>query len=281
MKGIKFFSLVLGATVVSIVAIVAYLSASYFGGGIIQISNHQANAAETGEQIRAENNNNNSNVSNGFSPINSNVSKQQATTKLSPNVIANKLSVSNLVSGGSPLLGKASAPITIVEFGDFQCRFCDRFAKETEPQINSTYIQTGKASLVFKNFVTHGSDSVTAAVAAQCAKDQGKFWNFYQTLFNNQGEENSGWASKDNMKRFASQISGLNTQKFNSCLDGGKYNSLVNNDNAFAISSGFQGTPTFIIERNDGTNQETLLGAYPFPAFQAIIDKKISSNTGG
>ena len=100
-------------------------------------------------------------------------------------------------------------------------------------------------------------------------------------LYNNQGEENSGWASKDNMKRFATQISGLNTQKFNSCLDSGKYNSLVNNDNAFAISSGFQGTPTFVIERNDGSNQETLLGAYPFPAFQAIIDKKISNSAGG
>jgi protein-disulfide isomerase len=204
----------------------------------------------------------------------------QVSTKLSPNEIANKLSVSNLVSGGSPILGKASAPITIVEFGDFQCHFCDRFAKETEPQINSTYIQTGKASLVFKNFVTHGPDSITAAVAAQCAKDQGKFWNFYAILYNNQGEENSGWASKDNMKKFASQIPGLDTQKFNSCLDSGKYNSLVNNDNAFAISSGFQGTPTFIIEKNDGSNQETLLGAYPFPAFQAVIGKKIGSSAG-
>ena len=77
------------------------------------------------------------------------------------------------------------------------------------------------------------------------------FGTFMRTLYNNQGEENSGWASKDNMKRFATQISGLNTQKFNSCLDSGKYNSLVNNDNAFAISSGFQGTPTFVIERNE------------------------------
>ncbi len=83
------------------------------------------------------------------------------------------------------------------------------------------------------------------------------------------------------MKRFASQISGLNTQKFNSCLDGGKYNSLVNNDNAFAISSGSQGTSTFVIERNDSSNQENLLGAYPFPAFQVIIDKKISNSAGG
>ena len=71
--------------------------------------------SETGEQIRAENNN--SNVQNGFSPVNASVSKQ--ATKLPTTQIANKLSISNLVSGGSALLGKASAPITIVEFGDF------------------------------------------------------------------------------------------------------------------------------------------------------------------
>jgi protein-disulfide isomerase len=84
------------------------------------------------------------------------------------------------------------------------------------------------------------------------------------------------------MKRFTSQIFGLNTQKFNSCLDCGKYNSSVNNDNAFTISSGFQGTPTFVIERrNDSSNQENLLVAYPFPAFQVIINKKIGNSTGG
>jgi protein-disulfide isomerase len=201
--------------------------------------------------------------------------KQQQQT----NETASKLSISNLISEGSPVLGKPSAPITIVEFGDFQCHFCDRFAKQTEPQINATYIQTGKVSLVFKNFVTNGHDSMTAAVAAQCAKDQGKFWNFYQVLYNNQGQGNSGWANKDNMKKFASQITGLNTQKFNSCLDSGKYNSLVDKDNAFAISAGFKGTPTFIIERNDGSNSEILVGAYPFPPFQAIIERKISGGS--
>ena len=78
------------------------------------------------------------------------------------------------------------------------------------------------------------------------------------------------------MKKFASQIQGLDTQKFNSCLDSAKYKSFVDKDNAFAISSGFQGTPTFIIEKSDASKAETFLGAYPFPSFQAIIDKKLS-----
>ena len=74
----------------------------------------------------------------------------------------------------------------------------------------------------------------------QCANDQGKFWNFYETLYNNQGEENSGWASWNNMKKFAAGIPGMNTQQFNSCLDSQKYKSLVENDTNFAFASGFK-----------------------------------------
>ncbi len=113
-------------------------------------------------------------------------------------------------------------------------------------------------------------------MAAQCANDQGKFWNFYQILYKNQVEENSGWANTNDMKKFASQTPDLNIQKFNSCLDNNKYKSFVENDTALAISSGFQGTPSFVIETKDGSSRETLHGAYPFPSFQAVIDKKLN-----
>ena len=155
--------------------------------------------------------------------------------------------------------------VTIVEFGDFQCHFCGRFAKQTEPLLNSTYFQTGKVNFVFKHFVTHGSDSFNAALASQCANDQGKFWNYYNKLYLNQGEENSGWVSVENLKKFATEIPGIDKQKFNSCLDNQKYKSLVESDTQFAFGSGYQGTPTLIIENSDGTNQEVLVGAYPFP----------------
>jgi protein-disulfide isomerase len=189
----------------------------------------------------------------------------------------NKLSFQSLVQQGSPFLGKLSAPITIVEFGDFQCDRCQRFAKYTEPQLNQTYIQTGKVNLVFKYFPIYGPDSTPAAMAAQCANDQGKFWNYYDTLFKNQGPANFGWASKDNLKKFASQTSGIDMQKFNSCFDTQKYLSFVQKDFAFATSLGLQGTPTFVIEKSDGSNSQTLPGAYPFPSFKAIIDKNIES----
>jgi protein-disulfide isomerase len=98
---------------------------------------------------------------------------------------------------------------------------------------------------------------------------------FYNILYKNQGE-NSGWANADNLKKFALQILGLNIQEFSFCPDSAKYKSFVDKDNAFAITSGFQRTPTFIIEKSDGSKPETLLGAHPFPSFQAIFDKKLS-----
>ncbi len=214
-----------------------------------------------------------SNVQNGVSSAGRHVNVTQPVEKITKN-----LSLSSLREEGSPVLGETSAPITIVQFGDFQCRFCGRFARDTVSPVNQTYIQTGKVDLVFKHFVTHGPDSMTAAMASQCANEQGKFWSFYKILYGNQGEENSGWASANNLKKFASQIYGLDSQKFNSCLNSQKYKSFVENDTAFAIASGYQGTPTFIIEKSDGSNPEVLLGAYPFPSFQAIIDKKISGS---
>lgn len=193
------------------------------------------------------------------------------------NNYTNRLSLHNLILQSSPFLGKASAPITIVEFGDFQCDRCARFAKYTESQVNQTYIQTGKAILVFKYFPIYGSDSTPAAMAAQCVNDQGKFWNYFELLFKNQGPPNFGWASKDNLKKFASQIPGINIKEFNTCLDGQKYLSYVQKDFAFATSLGLQGTPTFVIEKSDGSNSQTLPGAYPFPSFQAIIDRDLTS----
>jgi len=200
------------------------------------------------------------------------VAAQQQTSN------STKLSLSALRQQGVPLMGNPSAHVTLIEFGDFQCPFCDRFAKDTEPQINQTYIQTGKVNMMFVHFTIYGPDSITAAVAAQCVNDQGKFWNLYDILYKNQGAVNSGWANKDNLKKFALQIPGLDMQKLNSCLDSGKYVSLVENDLNFAASLGLQGTPAFIIEKSDGSNPELLPGAYPFPAFQELINKKLAES---
>jgi protein-disulfide isomerase len=208
-----------------------------------------------------------------YSPL----SPEQAKTYSTSNKTAttpNNLSVASLIKQGSPIIGNPAAPVTLIEFGDFQCEFCARFAKVTEPDVNATYIQTGKANMVFKHFVTLGEDSITAAIASQCANEQGQFWNFYKSAYENQGQEDSGWANMENMKKFASQIPGLDKQKFDSCMDSQKYKSLVDNDMSLGVSLGMQGTPSFIIVKNDGSKPETLPGAQPFPSFQSIIDKK-------
>jgi protein-disulfide isomerase len=182
--------------------------------------------------------------------------------------------LSNIKREGNPLLGNPSAPITLVEFGDFQCPNCGRFARVTEPQIKEAYIDTGKINMVFRHFPVIGPDSVTAAMASQCADEQGKFWEFHDALYNNQGAENSGWANANNMKAFASKI-GLDREKFDSCLDGEKYKGFVESDFNFARDYGLRGTPSFLIINDDGSNPEELTGAYPFATFKAIIDKRV------
>jgi protein-disulfide isomerase len=187
------------------------------------------------------------------------------------------VSLSTLINQGSPYLGDPyTAHITIIDFSDFQCYLCARYVKATEPLVNQTYIQTGKVILIFKHLPNRGFDSMDAALAAQCTNDQGKFWQFHKKLYDSQKPIDSGWVSKDNLKKFASQIAGLNMQQFEACFDNKKYKNLIENDLKLASSFGFQDTPSFIIVNSkDGSNPEILKGPYPFPSFKAIIDKKL------
>jgi protein-disulfide isomerase len=189
------------------------------------------------------------------------------------------LSFTNLVKQGQPYQGSISAPVIVIDFSDLQCRLCQRFIKATEPQINSTYIQAGRVALVFEHLPNRGFDSTPAALAAQCTNDQGKFWQYHNLLYKNQGPIDSGWASKDNLKKFASQIPGLDIKKFNSCFDSQKYKSFVESNLALAHSLGFTQTPSFIIVKNDGSNPQKLEGPQPFPEFKAVIDKEIGRGT--
>ena len=194
-----------------------------------------------------------------------------------PNEQIKTLPLDDLIKNGSPFLGNVSAPITIIDFSDFQCYLCNRFVKNTEPLINQTYIQTGKVALVFGHLPNRGLDSVGAALAAQCTNDQGKFWQFHNLLYGNQKSIDSGWVSKENLKNFASQISGLDIKQFNTCFDNEKYKSFVQKDIDLALSFGFRETPSFIVENSNGSNPEMLSGALPFESFKAVIDKKISA----
>jgi protein-disulfide isomerase len=175
-----------------------------------------------------------------------------------------------------PIKGKSDASLTIVEFSDFQCPFCQRFAQETLPQILKEYVDTGKAKFVYRDspFVDIHPNSVIAATAAQCANEQGKFWEYHDILFGNQIE----WESQDTatadgtLKKYGADLQ-LNTDQFNSCLDSKKYEAEVNNDLQQGFQYGVSGTPTFFVG-NDTSGYTQVPGALPFSAFQAIIEQE-------
>ena len=171
---------------------------------------------------------------------------------------------------GSPILGSDNAPVTIIEFGDYQCPQCDRWFKTIRPDIEDQYINTGKVNLYFIDLAFFGPDSINAAEATYCAGDQGKYWEFHNILYSNQQGINDGWASSDNLKSFASQLN-LDQDLFDSCLDSDKYKHRVERNVLESKRNGASGTPTFIIVGSDGS-QKMIEGAQPFPVFKEILD---------
>ena len=174
---------------------------------------------------------------------------------------------------GSPILGNPSAPITIVEFGDYQCHQCYNWFHNTKPAITKEYIETGKANLVFVDLAFLGRDSPTAAQASYCAEDQEMYWEYHDMLYNYQGSKiDDGWANNERLKAFAENL-GLDMELFEICLDSGKYSKRVQFNIQQAKEHGVRGTPGFFIVGPDG--QQQLSGAQPFSVFKQIMDSMI------
>jgi len=177
-------------------------------------------------------------------------------------------------ANASPILGDANAPITLVEFGDYQCFFCNKFFHDTEAGIIKNYVETGKVKIIFKDFTIIGPDSISAAQATHCAKDQEKFWEYHDKLYNEWDGENNGWASVEKLKQFADELE-LDQEKFDECLDSKKYQSLVASSNSDAKTLGLTGTPGFFVIGPD--NQITKIGgAQPFEVFQRIFEAELA-----
>jgi len=174
-----------------------------------------------------------------------------------------------------PYLGSASAKLSIVEFGDYQCPFCKKFFLETEPQIIKDYVNTGKIKYYFMDFSFLGADSNTLGEGAWCANEQGKYYDYNDYIYTNQGQENTGWATADKLKTLIANINGLNVQQFSSCLDSGKYKSRVKELTKLGQSAGFGGTPAFVIIKDGATQGTSISGAYPYSAFQQALDAEL------
>ena len=172
-----------------------------------------------------------------------------------------------------PVLGEASAKVTIIEFGDYQCPSCRMFWREIEPRLKKQYVDTGKVKLVFRDFPIQQihPDAMSAAMAAQCAADQGKYWEYHDKIFRQQdrGSDAVVRFNAADLKKWGADIR-LDAARFNECIDSGRYKDEVAKDYADGTALGIQGTPMFFI------NGRAVAGAQPFPVFKKIIDEELS-----
>lgn len=176
------------------------------------------------------------------------------------------------------ILGSASAPVTLVEYGDYQCPFCGtEFYAQTEPLIVQNYVNTGKVKFVFRDFAFLGPESTAAANAAQCANDQGKLWVYHNALYSGKvaddakgGTESDGFFSTTELLNLGQQV-GLNMATFTSCVNNNSDANIVAQEKTDATNQGVNSTPTFYV------NGTQILGAQPYAQFQQVLDAAIAA----
>ena len=178
-----------------------------------------------------------------------------------------------------PIIGNPDAPITIIEFSDFQCPFCARFHIQTLPTIMEEYIEKGSVKLVFRDFPIQSihPNAVPASVAAECANEQGKFKQMHDILFEKQNE----WSNLETVyaielfNQYSEQIN-LEQEQFSSCLSTAKYVKEIQNDLDDGRTYGVTGTPGFFIG-NQQIGFVELKGAQPFESFKNVIDRQLEN----
>ena len=183
---------------------------------------------------------------------------------------SNILTISKLTDNGSPIMGDPDAPITILEFGDYQCTFCYKFHQDTLDIINEEFIKTGKVKVIFKDFPLNGLDSKLAAESSYCAHDQGKYWEYHDQLYENWAGERTGWITREALSEFAKSIN-LDTAEFNKCLNESKHENKINSIYEFGKQIGIDATPSFLV-----FNDEKIIkirGNQPLEVFLKTFDE--------
>ena len=171
--------------------------------------------------------------------------------------------VSGVTAGHNEVMGNKNAKVLMVEFSDFQCPFSKRFYQGVFPQIEKEYIKNGKVKFAYRNFpLMFHPLARPAAMACECAGEQGKYWQMFDKLSKGDSLE------KDYLKKYAKEV-GLNMGSFEACLESGKTKIRIDSDMSDAQKLGVQGTPAFFI------NGRLVEGALPFEAFKKIIDEEL------
>lgn len=175
----------------------------------------------------------------------------------------------NVGVGHFPVKGDKNAKVTVIEFADFRCPFCEKVFTDVESQLQKDYIDTGKVKFYFRQYAFLGPASTVAANAAECANEQNKFWDMHDYLYKNQpSESDTSMYTTDNLTQIAGTL-GMNTDQFRTCLSSNKYNKNVTDDFTAGQKAGVSATPTFYIDGNQ------LVGAQPYSAFQTLIDQEL------
>lgn len=179
---------------------------------------------------------------------------------------------------GAPFKGDKGAKLTLIDFSDYQCPFCARHVRETLPQIESEYIETGKLKYAVLDFPMEAihPDAFKAAEAARCAGEQGKFWKMHARLFANQQG-----LTPDKLLQHAQAI-GLDVPKFQQCIDSGKCGAKIRKDLTEGQKAGVTGTPGFFLGMTNSNDSKVKIlrvfkGAQPYARFKEAIDSLLSS----
>lgn len=238
---------------VAVVAVAAFFAGSYFS------------SMDSDTVTRSE-------LQQAISRLESKMESNQPTPQQAPQPV--RISLDD-----DPIRGDPDAPITIIEFSDFQCPFCARFHEQTLPSLLEEYIDEGKVNFVYRDFPIQSihPNALPAAVAAECADDQGKYWEYHDILF----EKQSSWARLDSnsaistFSQYATDI-GLEKEQFDSCLGSGKHLEEVQGDLRDGRDYEITGTPGFFIG-NEEIGFVKLNGAQPFESFKRIIDAQLET----
>ena len=180
------------------------------------------------------------------------------------------LTSAQLMKNGSPKIGLSTAPVSIVEFGDYQCTFCYKFHQSTLSDIKIEYIDTGKVNYVYRDFPLNGPNSVLAAEASYCADEQNKYWQYHNIIFKNWAGENTGWVNMNSLVKFAVQAN-LAIPEFRNCLNEHKYYEKVIDNENYARQIGINATPTFLIF--DDKQLIRIIGAQQLDKFQNALNQ--------
>jgi protein-disulfide isomerase len=174
-----------------------------------------------------------------------------------------------------PVMGADDAPVTVVEFTDYQCPYCRRFTQTTFPLLKRDFIDTGKVRWVVRDLpLAFHKNARKAGQSVHCANEQGKFWEMRDMLF-----KNSANLENEHLHGYAEQI-GLDVTAFDDCLASDRYMNEMDKDSAEAKRVGITGTPTFVIgkPKGDKLSGKVVVGAQPLNVFKAAIEEKQSGN---